>query len=316
MHPLVARIHPSLRTAFFAWLLCRTVAWTALFVRWHHGTEATFEPGVGAFAWHWIVAFSDWSDGIYAMTGTLFLVGVGELLLYGACVGIYRYARRDGMPQTAERATWLWALSPLMLFAVPGQAWQWAVALVPIAFALASTGRGVPAAIAAALAIAIRPEVALIWPAITAESWAGRIKQDTTGPLAVSLGVPAAFALSIFGTILFGDGASVLHVAAEWRTWDWGGVEAHAVDLAVAFGLLAGVALHFRYATKTPRRLLLAIPCLAFPLLLTPMAVMAATAAFSAPTFFLLAKATEDPALERPVLAASLLAFFALSILA
>jgi hypothetical protein len=316
MHPLVARIHPSLRTAFFAWLLCRTTAWTALFVRWSHGSDATFEPGVGAFAWHWITAFSAWSDRVYPMTGTIFLVGVGELLLFAACVGIYRYARRDGVPQTAERATWLWALSPLMIFAVPGQGWQWALALVPVAFALSASGRGVLGALAASLAIAIRPEVALVWPALAAEAWAGRIKDDTNGPLAVTLGVPAAFALSIFGTILFGDGASVLHVAADWRQWEWRGLHAHFADITVVAALSTGIVLHLRYATKAPRRLLLAIPCLVFPLLLTPSAAMAATAAFSAPTFFLLAKSTEDPAFERPLLAASLLAFFALGILA
>jgi hypothetical protein len=249
------------------------------------------------------------------MTGTLFLVGVGELLLYAACVGVYRYARRDGVPQTAERATWLWALSPLMIFAVPGQGWQWALALVPVAFALSSAGRGGLAAIAAALAIAIRPEVALVWPVLAAEAWAGRVKTDTNGPLAVTLGLPAAFALSIFGTILFGDGASTLHVAAHWRTWVWHGWQAHFVDISVASALIAAIFLHLRYATKAPRRLLLAIPCLAFPLLLTPTAAMAATAAFSVPTFFLLAKSTEDPAFERPLLAASLLAFFALGIL-
>lgn len=316
MHPLVARIHPSLRTAFFAWLLCRTTAWTALFVRWSHGTEPTFEPGVGAFGWRWIVAFSSWCDGIYPMSGTIFLVGVGELLLLAACVALYRYARRDAMPQTAERATWLWALSPLMIFAVPGQGWQWTVALVPIAFALSGAGRGVLAAVAAGLAIAIRPEVALIWPAIAAEAWSGRLKADTTGPLAVTFGVPAAFALSIFGTLLFGDGASVLHVAAEWRVWEWRGLSHHFADAAVVTALVAAVGLHLRYATKTPKRLLLALPCLIFPIFLTPTAAMAATAAFSAPTFMLLGKAAEDPAFERPLFAASLLAFVVLSILA
>lgn len=89
MHPVIARIPPSFRTAFLATLVARS----AVALRLPDFDYPTFGYQ-SAEEWTLIIA--------------------GHLLFFLCAVGIYSLVRRHGLPQTAERATWIWATFPLI----------------------------------------------------------------------------------------------------------------------------------------------------------------------------------------------------------
>jgi hypothetical protein len=314
MHPLVARIHPSYRTAIVAWFVTRALLWMTAAASGH-----AFLPEIlpaldsfdgGAPAWgllvHALAAVGD--------RGPLVMAVLGEVALLAATVSVYRFVRRDQLPQTADRATWLWAACPAMVWTLPATDWTLAVALGAIALGALSASRHIAAAIALGVAMSFKPEAILLWPGVAVLGWknyqAG--KQHPASPWVTTLGPPAAFsavvltAMSMAGR--FGVSLRTLPSGSQWReSLAWQGFSAHLPDLFLLAAALAGVCLVVTYVKQVPKYWpLIALPCLAWPLLHQPPTAAVAALLFGVPLFGYLGRATEDPALERPVLAAFL----------
>ncbi|MFW5967964.1 MAG: hypothetical protein ACOCV2_10615, partial [Persicimonas sp.] len=204
MHPLVARIHPSLRTAFFAWVVTRGVLWLAAAAAgeplW---VEPTPQMAEGAPGWSLLVHSAGHLDSLWAIgsvgAGTLAITAVIEAALLAALVGVYRFVRRDHLPAVAERATWLWAAFPAMASTLPPGAWAFAIAGVAICLGALSAGRHVLALAAMIAAMSFKPEVLLIWPGAALLGWKTYRpnKQPPSTPWLLTLGPPAAFSATV-----------------------------------------------------------------------------------------------------------------------
>lgn len=302
MHPLVARIHPSIRTAFFAWIISRFAVWYGAHLRFGH-VFGGLDVGLGTPAYRTLVESlllvgSPWDARI--------LAGLTEALLLLGVVAVYRFARRDGVPQTADRAAWLWIANPAMVFAIPGS--DWALAYGLVALAMGSVTRVPWSALAACAAIALRPEAVVVWPAL---AWAWWSHRGDTDPLigtvfAVLPGV--AFASTVLGGLLMGEPGALFAGTAGWRQdFVWHGFAAHTTDLMIAGGVLVGLAIALRMFRETPRSwLLCTLPVLVMVAMAKPPLGGLGVIPFAIPLFVQTAKLAKDVGFERVLLTTSL----------
>jgi hypothetical protein len=310
MHPLVARIHPSYRTAFVAWFVTRSLLWMTAAASGHaflSEISASLENfDGGAPAWgllvHVLSALGD--------HGPMVLAALGEVALLAATVGVYRFVRRDQLPQTADRATWLWAACPAMVFTLPAADWTFAIALSAVALAALSSSRHIAASVILAGAMAFKPEVMLLWPGFALLGWKNYqpAKQHPASPWVTTLGPPAAFSAVVLGAMSmagrFGVSLRTLPSGSQWREGlAWQGFSAHVPDFFLLSAAVVGVCLIVTNVKQVPKAwALMAVPCLAWPFLLEPPTAAVATLLLSVPLFGYLARATNDPSLERAVL--------------
>ena len=152
LHHITHRF-PGLLPSLLAWGICRggmhlvqalDSAWWAM------------AQGYGAPLWKLLGA---------AVPGWLVAV-VGELLLCGGAWCVTQCVRKDTLPQTAERAVWLWAICPLWLLVPPGGPWAWGIGLMTLSLGLLHRERAFLAALLGALAVCIRPECVVFVPAV------------------------------------------------------------------------------------------------------------------------------------------------------
>jgi hypothetical protein len=304
MHPLVARIHPSLRTAFFAWIIARIAVWYGAYVRLG-SVLGGIDVGLGTPTYRsaleaLLLVGSPWDVRI--------LAGLSELVLLLGVVAVYRFARRDGVPQTADRATWLWIASPAMVFAVPGSDWAFAYGLV--ALAMASVTRVRWSALALCLAVALRPEAVVVWPALAWAWWSHRGETDPLIATVFSVLPGAAFAGTVLGGLLMGQPDALFAGAAGWREdFAWHGFAAHTTDLVVAGGVLVGLAIAIRMFKETPRSwIFCTLPVLVLVVMARPTLAGLAVIPFAIPLFVQTAKLAQDVGFERVLLTSSLVA--------
>jgi hypothetical protein len=318
MHPLVARIHPSYRTAFVSWFFARAICWMAYASNEMLAVPLLYAPDYARGAplwagWVRLCRALEGQAGIGSLDlGTLVMVGTGELALLVAAVAVYRFARRDELPQTAERATWLWILCPLMALATPVTSWVYAVCGVAVALAALGGQAYLLAAGALAVAIGFRVEAMLVWPGFAWMAYrAYRPGKDSPfGPWAAIFGPLGAFTATIGSAIvLAGDwGVSLrgLHPGSRWRreiVWD--GVVAEAPLLLLGTAVVVGIVLVVRAVGRDAgRSLLTAGPALAWPLLHEPSLQAAGALLFAIPAFVVLARQLDDRSFERPTMVA------------
>ena len=232
-------------------------------------------------------------------------VALAESALFVGVVAVYRFARRDGLPQTADRTTWLWIASPAMVVTFPGI--DFAFAYAGVAVAMATVTRAGWSALALCTAIAMRPEALVAWPSLAWAWWAYR-DGDALDRMVVAAVPPAVFAATIFGGVLGADPAALFAGSGGWRhSLQWHGFAAHSSELIVAALLLAALAVMARSADESPRgwvgiNLLVWLVMAAHD----PLTSAIAWAPFAIPFYVQLARVTDDPALERAVLAASI----------
>lgn len=295
MHPLVARIHPSFRTAFLAFIVSRAALWLGL----NASGRLTFEPG--EFGTPLFRALSDLSPNPF------FFAAFTELLLFAGLVALYRFARRDGMPQTADRATWLWIASPAMVFALPGSDYIIAYALAAIA--MGAILRPVWSMLALSLTIMIRPEAVVIWPAIAWAWWAYR-DDDPLDRLFLAVLPAVAFAGTVLWGIFIGEPHQLLSGEASWRSdFAWHGFWHHTEDLMVGGLLLAALVIAVRMLDDTPRGWFWVVaPVLVLVGAHAPAFAGLAALPFAVPLYVQLAKFAQDTGFERVLLTASIAA--------
>lgn len=318
MHPLVARIHPSYRTALTAWLFSRALCWgMSLRAGWGalpllHAPSYTGGTPLWA-AWVQLCRGLEQYESWFGMgAGTWLAVAGGELALLGAAIGVYRFVRREDLPQTAERATWLWALAPAMAVTVPVSSWNFALLGVAVGLAALRSRHFWWASVAVALAVGFRAEAILVWPGF---AWlaVGSYrpgKDPASGLWAATFGPLAAFTATVGSAMLMAGrwGVSIrsIHPAASWRSdWAWTGWVAEAPLLAVAVLGAVVLVLLLRSARRDRGRALLAsVPVLAWPLLHDPVVPATGALLLAVPAYAVLARYLEDASLERPVMVA------------
>lgn len=307
MHPLVARIHPSYRTALMAWFVTRALLWLTVTTSGGSPLASIDAFDGGAPAWGVLV---------YAIDGLAYgptmLAALAELMLLVATISVYRFVRRDQLPQTADRATWLWAACPAMIWTLPAADWTFAISLVAVSLAALSASRHLLATVALGVAMAFKPEAIFVWPGIAVLGWknfqAG--KQHPSSPWLTTLGPPAAFtglillAMSMAGRL--GVSLRTLQTGSQWREgFVWQGFAAHVPDLFLAAVALVAVWLAIAYFKQLPKSWpLMVVPCVAWPFLQQPPTAAVAALMFAVPLFAYLAKVADDPSVERPLLAA------------
>lgn len=312
MHPLVSRIHPSYRSAFFAWFLSRATLWIG-------ARAAGREPWVSDNLFRSLEAATPgWSvvvhlTGLFGSSAPAVLAALAEALMLLAAIAVYQFVRRDQLPQTAESATWLWAFCPLMALSLPAGDWTFAVALSAISLAALGAHRHFWAAALAAGAIAFRPEAILLWPGFALLGWRTYQpgKQHELSPWATALAPPLAFVTLVVSAITlagrFGVSLRSLQAQAGWRRdFAWQGFVAHTPEMLALALIAAGAALAITYFRQTPRSwAILALPCLFWPLLYQPLSAAMTILLLAIPLFGYLGRLAADPRLERPLLAAS-----------
>lgn len=305
MHPLVSRIHPSVRTAFFAFFIARVTLWMGLQMRTGAPT-VDLSVATGTPTYRWLAHLLDFSGAWWPKA--LFVLA-GEALLLAGVVAIYRFARRDAVPQTADRAAWFWAVSPAMLFAVPGSDWCFTYGLVALAFGAHANLFAASAMLAAA--VAFRAEAILVFPGLFWLWWKVRPRDlDPAFALTGSLAAPAVFAATVLGGLLFADPGEMMAPELRWREgFSTGALSAQLVDFAT-LGLLAGCLLVVASTTQKANRswLLVTLPVLFFAAITIPPVAGFALLPLAVPLFVQLGRLGSEPGFERVVLGSSLVA--------
>lgn len=243
--------------------------------------------------------------------GALLLTILAEIAALIAIVSVYHFCRKDTLPQTAERATWLFALSPLLL--VDFGAESLGACLGLLALSSAVHGRMLLGTVAALVATWCMPSVGLITPALLALAMRSR-HPDTPywAPwmlgLAPLIGVItlvfASFLLAGMGDVsLRSLTANPAHTLRSLESLQ-GGIMPTAGDALFLLGLSGAIACAWRFADNTPGSwAMLTIPLMCWPLIHEHALHFAPLAILAVPLCAWTAKLCEDPARERPLLA-------------
>ncbi len=258
MHPLVANIHPSFRTAFFVWILSRTIAFAAVVkhrvVPWQIDLK-------GPPIWGWIADFvSHFSHG-----STVFYI-LGELFLLFAFIASYKFSRKELLPQGAEHATWILALSPMLFVIAPNSADLWGVSLALIAVGSVSVGSFGLASIAIFIGMCVMPATIFAIPGITAIAFTTKNEYGQRGYLVPLVGL-AAFAVTILGSVFFSDPSFLSRGLAVREVWILSLSDLLPIVGAIALAAITGVGI---FRTKQWRWSFFMIPLFAPILFASP----------------------------------------------
>lgn len=313
MHPLVARIHPALRTSLFAFLVGRSAYWIS---RWLQGRDlATLTYGVGPWTTSSDVvdlanSHIPWGEGQF---GTWAMLGLNELLIWLAALAIYKVVRREGMPQTADRAVWFWMCTPLIFLLTPGSNLVPGLALGVWALELAGAGHAVWAGLAMALAGVVAPQAVVLFPGVAAMAFKG--SKDELKPWVATLLPTLVLASTVLYGVFLGDtphhvfGAFGLRTG--WRPETLMNAPWDIAQLLVALVLLVLWGLSLNKLPKT-------FAVVALPAIVAVGIAPAGLAALfpllmAAPIWAHLSLFAQDPEIERPLMGAGLLALVLVS---
>ena len=295
MHPVIARIHPSIRTALFAWLVSRAMILTA----WSRGGGAmVLSEESGTPLWLGLQTLAE----LHPIAMQLAFVAI-ELTIPFALVAVYRFARRDTLPQGAEHATWLVAFAPAMAMLVPGSPWTAGVGLALISLGSIVSGSFWIAGIALVVAVALIPETCFVLPGLFAIGWKTRNESGVRGVWVPVAGLCGFCAVILYAVFLGDPGffAEGLHRRTEVASiLDQPVI---ALVLCAAFCIVVVGA----YRTTTYRWLFFA-PVVLTPLLFSPTSSALAISLFAAPVVATaLTVVSEDLGFQRFVLMLSAL---------
>lgn len=312
MHPLLTPLHPALRTALIAWSLGRAICWLGFYARgsWPWAL-LTAQDASGTLGWSVLVRALLWLDGraaaIHGVSpSAIAMTLLSELAILCGLIAVYHIARRDALPQSAERATWLFALCPLMALWTPQPSWTLAISGALIAMAMAERARYVGAIIMIGLAVSMRLDAALAAPALAwlgVKAWApGRA--HPMAPWALGIWSFAQWPLSIFMGMFLGGklNVSLRTLHPEPLRSSAAGLDAAAFAGVGLFGV--ALALLWRARRETPLALTLAaLPALLWPLLhQSPNLSLFGSWGLAIPLFVALANRLDNPEWERPAL--------------
>jgi hypothetical protein len=307
MHPIVARIHPALRTTLLAFLVGRGAFWLS---RWIQGRDlATLTYGVGPWAnTGTLVDLGNevvpWVAGHF---GTYSMIGLGELMVWLTALAIYKVIRREGLPQTADRAVWFWMCSPLISLLVPGSGLIFGGVLAVWALEFAGSNRAGWAGVLMALSAIIAPQTVVLFPGVAALSFRSS-KDEITPWIATLLPILVMASWVLYG-VLFGDAPRYVFDAFALRV-DWvpAALLQSPLDIAqLTLGLVL-LGLWTMNLKRLPRSFALtSLPAIVV-LLIAPLGLQNMFPLLvAAPIWAHLALAGQDPEIERPLLGVSLL---------
>ncbi len=307
MHPIVARIHPALRTTLLAFLVGRGAFWLS---RWIQGRDlATLTYGVGPWAnsqtlvelANDVVPAADGHFGTYSM------IGLSEVMIWLTALAIYKIIRREGLPQTADRAVWFWMCSPLIALLVPGSNWILGGMLALWALEFAGSNRAAWAGVLMAVAATIAPQTVVLFPGVAALSF--RSAKDEFTPWVATLLPTLTVACLVLYGVLFGDAPRYIFDAFLVReNWVPAQIIQSPWDIAqIALGLVL-LAFWAANLKRLPRSFaLLSLPAIVV-LLVAPVGFPNMfPLMIAAPIWAYLALFAQNPEIERPILSASLL---------
>ena len=307
MHPWIAHIHPGLRAALTAWVLARAAVLLTLVASGKALAPRLHELSGGAPGW----ALLTGALGMLGELGPWVLLGLAECGLLVGTMAVYHFCRKDALPQTADRAAWFLALSPLMALLVPLNAWTLAVPAGLVCLAAAAYARHVWATVALLVAMSLCPETLLLLPGAALIGWRSRQSGKTPewAPWLLALAPVAFLTLMVFAAFGFAGMGGLSMRTLPRLAWREGLVWRGLWDAVLVLGLLAQGVSVVRFAGHTPKVWpLVTLPCLAWPLLQQEAASSAPLILCAAPLWAYLAKIGEDPGAERPMLAVSVIA--------
>jgi len=265
VHPLIARIPPSLRTALLATLVAR------------------FVVVVGALR-----------AGTFIWQDTAWLLAELGLSLISA-MAVYHVVRKQGVPQTAERATWIWATFPLVAL-LPFDSLIWVTPAL-VGFALAASSLHWAGAGVFSISM-LNPTFIPLLPAFGVFGWS--VNGSRTGRAATTFVPLLVAALMIVYQALEGDlrNFDLFVVRENWTLATWGLQDVLWTGVPL---LLIGLGAH--HIKRLPNAwavasiLLLGIIALQAPSQATYLPVLALPIVFAH-----LALSSEDPQIERTIL--------------
>lgn len=258
MHPLVANIHPSFRTAFFVWILSRTVAFAAVVK--HHLAPWQIDAN-GPPIWGTItdlVSQVSFGPPIFYM--------LGEILLLFAFIASYKFSRKELLPQGAEHATWILALSPMLFMVAPNSADLWGLSLAFIAVGTVSVGSFGLASVAIFFAVCVMPSSIFVVPGISAIAFTTKNENGQRG-FAVLLIALVAFSVTILGSVFFSDPSFLSRGLALREVWVLSINDLLPIIGAIALAAITGVGI---FRTKQWRWSFFIIPLFAPILFASP----------------------------------------------
>ena len=315
MHPLVARLHPALRTAVVAWLTSRVIIWSAAPSKTLVVADGSPLSGLTAAALDAISATpGPWSQLTMAAPWIVL-----EVVLLVAGIAVYRFARSTDLPQLAERACWLWFFNPVLAISAGDWGAQMAVACGALAIAGVAIHHPRRAALAALVATGCRLEFVILWPAMAIAAWHHR-RDKRHGPVSTAMAIgaiPVAFITWIAITLYLAGSANTslrsVHGEALWReSLSLGAASSTDMVLMALAAILAAIA--FGSARRFPLwYLLAALPPVAWLFLKVPASAAAVPLTWALPLFVYVAAATDDRSIERPLMVAMAVAFTAIA---
>lgn len=315
MHPLIARIHPALRTAFFAWVVSRCLLWLLRPERTQQLADGAPFPGLvdrlvdTAYT-------AQMTEAMAAVLSAVPWVGV-ELAILAAGVSVYQFARDTELPRIAEGACWLWMFNPVLAMVDLGWGTQLAAATGAIAVSGFATGRHRRGLVACAVAAGCRVEFIIAWPAIAWAIWRRRRQRGGSPMKAMGtiVAIPTCFVAWIGITWHLAGTAGIslrgLHDEAAWRTASQLFPQS-TPQLLLIVAVATALVVALRYARRFPGwYTLLTICALMWPLIHLPASFGAVAVAWALPTFVHFSTLADDTAVERPLLAGLVAAFAA-----
>lgn len=309
MHPILATLHPALRTAVLATLLVQGgLLLLAIKAGQSPWLDALPNPQAGSSLPAEVLLHQLSLLLGEPMRGYVFLAAQ-KLCCLITTLGVYHFGRKDMLPQTAERTTWLFAMSPVLWLA-PSLPMALAVACGVTALASAVHGRYLLGAVAAMLGALFFPYLAILSPALLGLGIRARTPHTPAFfPALLAMSPLLGVSLLIFATFMCAGAMGIsmrtlsgaLPAVYNLETLSQGiDLEArHVLFLAGFFLNLVGA---YRYAGSTPKSWpLLTLPLFLLPLCFAQSGPLLASVALSIPTFAYASKFAEDPARERPL---------------
>lgn len=308
MHPLVARIHPALRSTLIAFFVGRAAYWLGLYLS--GGTLTQLLPGVGP--WTNVEMIVGLLDDRVTMgaghAGTYALLGLSELSIWLSALAVYKIVRREGLPQTADRAVWLWMCVPVFAGLPAGSNVIPGLTLALWAIEFTGAGRAVLGAVLMAAAAWLAPQAVVMFPMVGAVGF--RTAKDELSRWIAALLPTFMLAVIVLYEVLLGDSPRYLFQAFSVRQ-DWA-VETFQANPLQAAPMVFGALLFVVWALslkKLPKSFAVgSLPAILALAIASSSLSAAIPLLFAAPIWAQLALFAQDPEVERPLIGLGLLA--------
>jgi hypothetical protein len=316
MTPFTARIHPSFRTGFVVWLMSRLFIWTAGLSIQGNALQESWSDS-GPVLWSLLVRSL---EGTPAGLETVYwLIGLQEIAIFGTCILVYRIVRVDQLPQTAERATWIWGFNPLIIWMFPLSNIAFGLLFCALGLYLVSRTYSKLGSLVFGLSMGFVPELLLVWPGVLWLTFANDKSDIFSRWLCVILPL-GAFCATVGAAVYFagdyGISLRTLDQGTGWRNFSLDWLEKLASgdrtiwsqldSLPVIADVLLGVGLIWTWLVAIRRRNYLragslagVLPCLVWPFLFDSLISTSYILLAGFPIFVLLGRGTGNRSVER-----------------